>query len=286
MSNDFERNQSLLVDIEDLIATALHSINSPPTQLGRRSSAEVRTRVRGLLLISPNEVKQTLTRFFNAYSSLIDELNEGDLSLRDAQREFTKISRELSGLTSTMLALTKTPDSDETTTSALARNQRERTKLQSLITRKPVVLTEAPIVPMVYLDVARLKQHGVPATNLVPRDGSRATGLGTHALQGYASLDKQRVVGISREYIESIVDEKKAAGGKRRVKEGPVIEAAFQEVLDMFHTKHPGYEVLGQPTSWWEARWYWVIPKRELVALRKASKSALGITKWDFAFQS
>lgn len=282
MATENEKYQTLLVDIEELIAVARRSITSPPAKLGRRSSAEVRTLMRGLLLLTPTDARPSLTRFFNAYSSVIDELNEGDLTQRDAEREFVKIERELSAISSALAPATQELSD---TTSALARNQKVRSKLQSLITRMPVVLSEAPIVPMVHLNVPKLQSVGIACTELIPREGSRATGLGTQSLQGYASLDKQRVVGISRAYIESIVEDK-AAGASRRLKESTVIEEAFQDVLDTFHHKHPGYEVIGVPTSWWEARWYWVIPKRELITLRRVGGTALSVSKWNFAFQS
>jgi len=157
-------------------------------------------------------------------------------------------------------------------------------RLQTAIMRKSVVVvSDAPILPMVSLSSARLRAAGIGCVDLVQREGSRSTALGPQALQGYVALTNQKVVGVSKAYIAELLEGATARGAAAKEK---LLEGAYQEVLDIFHARHPGHEVLGEPYAWWEARWFWLMPKRELAVLRRVAGSSFAVKRWSFAFQS
>lgn len=308
MASPFDIAQALKIDIDELVATANKSLTSPNAK-GTYSTTAVRQLVTPLLT-QHKGLKPALTLFYNVFASLCSELTEEELRPSAALAEMKKIQKNLVEAEQEYVAtLGNYADRQEDSMSSLmTKNQKVRTRLQSEITKKPLLFTTAPILPMVSLNREKLAQAGIRFQNL----------------QGYASLEEQRVIGISYDYVtkrlERIVQDVKDAAlidpailknvpktekdldklfdlalgsisqtdsqalKLLRNKEA-LINHIFQDVLDTFMAKNPGYIAIGSPLAWWRARWYWVIPRAELAHLRNCSYGGnFAIDKWDFAF--
>lgn len=308
MASPFDTAQSLRIDIDELVATANRSLTSPSGK-GAYSPTAVRQLITPLLN-QHKGLKPALTIFYNAFASICSELKEGDLRPSAALTEMKLIQRKLvEAEQEYVTTLGNYADrQDDNMSSLMSKNQKVRTRLQSEITKKPLLFTTAPVLPMVSLNREKLAHAGIRFQNL----------------QGYASLEEQRVIGISYDYVtkrlERIVQDTKDAvkldpallknmpksekdldklfdlalgaisqSDSQALKllrnKEALVNHIFKDVLDTFMAKNPGYIALGTPLSWWRARWYWVIPRTELAHLRNCSYGgSFAIDKWDFAF--
>lgn len=263
-------------DLEELFQLCILSFKNSPVKTSKATSAvaEIDKKHKGL--------RTDIVKFTNTYVSLAEELNDENISFERASRELVKAAALLKAGQESYTKKLKLKESqdhqhhiDEETTQLLKRNAKVRTELQSGIIAKGVYLGVAPVLPMVNLNGETLRRAGVPCSSL----------------SGYVVLEKQKVLGISRRYVNNQIEQMKEMGDKRLAKnlkkEPEVVNEVFDDLIQTWLAKHPGYTTVGTPCAWWEARWYWVIPTKELAFIRSAAYGGnFVLNKWDFAFQS
>lgn len=104
-------------------------------------------------------------------------------------------------------------------------------------------------------------------------------GYSAEAYAGYTFVKKQLVLGISRNLLAQHTSAKFK------------IDDVFKEFQESFLKKHgkSKYVAVGQPLSWWEARWVWLISPDELNLFKKCTivdgtASGLVVSKWSLPF--
>ena len=133
------------------------------------------------------------------------------------------------------------------------------------------------------------------------RDKLRGAGIPFELLSGYVVLTKQRVLGISFQFIkdriEADLEDQTSDFAKelKRTKSEDSVSARFKEKINEYYehavntykARNSQMEVVGQPNAWNHARWYWMVPKGELRLMRSCvfNDKAL-LNRWGFAFNS
>lgn len=170
----------------------------------------------------------------------------------------------------------------------LQKNSEAEAKLRAGILGTGIYFNYAPVLPMASFDREKLKRLG----------------FNVDTLSGYSVLNRQRVFGVSYDYLlrvllnnEELIEKAPDLAKKiKRLKNvekvdeaiAKYVNAAFSEIVETFQKRNPGYEQVGDHCSWNEARWVWFMPRRELALLRTAAwnESSFRLTRWNFAFRS
>lgn len=239
------------------------------------------------------DLRKGIRHLVNVMNSEVDLFREGD---QQARRSLGNVSRACALFREQVNVLVHNSPGEDAPTGEdsydahardiLQKNLSFENKLRAGILAKNVFMGIAPVLPLAAFDRAKLTRIGVPHDNF----------------RGYAVINNQRVLGITYQYIFNLIEKQKEGDNPELVKQlkrlrtfeskdgalSKVVEEAFDNALAVFHAKFPGFEQVGNPCSWNNARWYWVMPKRELSLLRSAAfgVKSFRLDKWDFAFPS
>lgn len=269
------------------------------TLTGKRSSDEGLTTLKRLVKAAGDKwdfLRKPLVRYINSVIGILESLNSEESSLAEAKSELTSTSSFFIAQTKKLIEEQTegdfSQDSDDDTTALLAKYSGIKSKIQTEVTQRGTVFAQAPILPMVAFDRAKLAKLGFKAANM----------------SGYVVLEDQYVLGVSRAYADKLLarslkiidsdledaeaerdhDRVRTLKTQRRAVEKDGVEAIFAQVLETFLSRHKDYVVVADPAAWHESRWYWVVQRRLLPTLRTATfgGAKFAPTGWGFAFQS
>lgn len=301
MQTDAMTLTARVTELIDDIGTVLHTERDTPER--DKLKSRIVTQVQQLAAGYP-DLKKAVVFLLNSVKSSIDELDNGDKPLArvrgDVLRACAALQERVNSLVHDAPDLQGDGSYDDSARELLHKNERYENALRAGILSRGVYAGQAPIIPLAVFNREKLNRLGI--SNSLFSVGMPSTNRGDSAMnRGYTVLNNQRVIGISFEYIRTAferdaegVDPDIVSKIKRlRSYEGldslmtKAFDAKFDEAMHQFKLRYPNTEQVGNPCVWNKARWYWVMPKRELALLRSAgASSGFALTRWDFAFPS
>ena len=298
MPTPFEKSEQLASEVDALVAAAAHEILSDPI-----NSERIHESI-NLLGKTWKEMRPALLKFYNTFTSTVDELANEQTTPRRAEGAILHACAALKEFANNLELHNRLPEDeaerrefleqnqDDAASQILRKNAAIANKLRLDILPRGFTVSLAPILPLCSFNREKLARANVPFDNL----------------NGYTVLNKQRTLGISFRFIKqqlesSISEETDPLLTKKVIKflKSPtmddktfhtldevskkVIDRYFQEAVDVFLSRNSSLEVVGVPHAWQGARWYWLVPKNELRVLRSCVFSnASKFDKWGFAF--
>lgn len=293
---------SRVVELIDDIGTILHTEKDTPER--GKLKAIIVTKVQQLAAGYP-DLKKAVIFLLNSVKSSMDELDNGDKPIArvrgEVMRACSALQERVNQLVHEAPDLSDDGSYDGDARELLRKNERYENALRAGILSRGVYAGQAPIIPLSVFNREKLNRLGI--SNSLFSVGMPSTNRGDAAMnRGYTVLNHQRVVGISFDYIRTAF-ERDAEGvdpdiiskiKRLRSYDGldalmtKAFDAKFEEAMHQFKLRYPNTEQVGNPCVWNKARWYWVMPKRELALLRSAalSETKFSLSRWDFAFTS
>lgn len=263
-------------DAGELVQTIFNSIKKSKVETQR-----VKTQVEQLGKLA-KELREPLVRFYNAYLSIVDGLAIDDLSPTEAKRSLEKDAHDfMAALSSLTEEKTRADDSYKNrellSKQFLRQAANNKNQLQTALIKKGVFVGYAPIIP--------LTKPNLVVEELVKR------GIKARMYEGYPLLEKQLVAGISFDRQGRLLDPNDHQPVKvlPKAKKAQQEEEFLKDFVASVKAKFPSHRLVevGKPATWWSATWFWLVPEKELDAIRKATfggGSSLIVTKWGFAF--
>ena len=237
-------------------------------------------------------LREKLKVLWNEISSLMSAIANGEVSRARAVGNQRRACLAFKQAAEDLITKNITSAPDDANTEAederiLQHNQSEAHALRVGLLRRGVYFGRGPIMPLAAFDTDKLSNMG----------------FSVECLARYAIINNQRVLGISLDFIRertlNQIDDpetNKLAARIRRAKDfksmdkvtQDVFESNFASFLESFHAHEPGLQVVGIPSHWAGARWYWMMPQGELRGLRSAGigGAAFRLARWAFAFKS
>lgn len=263
-------------DSGELVQTMFNSLKQPKPDVSR-ARKQVET-----LGKYARELRQSLVRLFNTFSSLVDEVVADDLTPFEAKEQLNVATRKFLGDVSDLSeAQGRTDKSFETreviNRQFLAKTAESKNQIQRALIQTGIFVGYAPIVP-------------ITQPNLVLESLTKK-GIKARMYEGYPLLERQLVAGITMERQGKVVDPTKVIPNQKRVsdkKREAQHQANFDNFVESVKAKFPGMKLMqvGPANSWWSATWVWLIPEKEFDIIRKAAfgGSTFKVMKWGFAF--